>query len=275
MNKPNQISRFLALASAVLLMCASPAVAAQAPAASPNQDQATPLITPATTPAAQQPQQPVVPLTPLQEGDLRLAQKRYQAAIAAYNKIPKKSAAVWNKMGIAYQLMLNFYEAEHCYRESLRLDKKNATVLNNLATVYDSQKNYKQAERMYRKALKINPKSPLILKNLGTVLINQNKFKKGWKAYEAAIAIDPTIFASSSNYQISNPTSVEQRGAMNYFMARGCARAGLREQAIDYLRKAINEGYTTPKKVVKDAEFANLIGFPPFEQMLAEQEQRP
>ncbi|HET7103579.1 MAG TPA: tetratricopeptide repeat protein [Terracidiphilus sp.] len=259
-----------AMAVSAALLVAVPVTIAQTPASGQVQPQSVP-----AAPVSSVHQPPPVPLTPEQEGDAMLAKKRYQAAIASYNKIPEKSAAVWNKLGIANQLMFNLDEAARCYRESLQRNKKNASVMNNLGTVYDSQKDYRQAERMYRRALKVQPRSPLILKNLGTTLITQHKYKDGWKAYEAAISLDPTIFAHQSNYQVSNPTSVENRGAMNYFMARGCVRAGLREEAIDFLRRAINEGYTTPRKVANDAEFSTLHGFPPFEQLLAEQAKHP
>lgn len=214
---------------------------------------------------------PQVPPTPEQVADSLLARKRYQAAIAAYKQIPQKSAAVWNKLGIAHQLMFNLQEAAHCYKESLKLDKKNPSVLNNLGTVYDSLKDYKAAEKMYRKALKIEPKSPLILKNLGTELITQHKYEKGWEAYKAALAIDPEIFDHSTHFKVTNPASIQERGAMNYYMAKGCLRAGMPERAVEYLRMALNEGYTSPKKVVQDTEFSALRGFPAFEQLLAEQ----
>jgi tetratricopeptide (TPR) repeat protein len=215
---------------------------------------------------------PTVPPTPEQLGDSLLAHKRYQAAIAAFKEIPDKSAAVWNKLGIAHQLMFNLDEAASCYRKSLKLDKKNPSVWNNLGTVYDSQKDYRAAEKMYRKALKIEPRSPLILKNLGTELITQHKYKQGWEVYKAALEIDPEIFARSNSFKVRNPASLEQRGAMNYFMAKGCARAGLPERAIEYLRLALNEGYTSPKKVAQDSEFSSLRGIPAFEQLLAEQQ---
>jgi hypothetical protein len=58
---------------------------------------------------------------------------------------------------------------------------------------------------------------------------------------------------------------------MNYYMARGCARAGMNDRAIEYLRVALNEGFTNPKKIVADSEFANLRGIPAFDQLLASQ----
>ena len=58
---------------------------------------------------------------------------------------------------------------------------------------------------------------------------------------------------------------------MNYYMARGCVRAGQNDRAIEYLRMALNEGFTNPKKIVADSEFAGLRGIPAFEQLLQAQ----
>jgi hypothetical protein len=58
---------------------------------------------------------------------------------------------------------------------------------------------------------------------------------------------------------------------MNFYMAKGCIRAGQNDRAIEYLRMALNEGYTNPKKIQADGEFAVLRGNPAFEQLLAAQ----
>jgi Tfp pilus assembly protein PilF len=124
---------------------------------------------------------------------------------------------------------------------------------------------------MYRKAVKLDPRSALIEKNLGTSLLAQHHYKKGWAAYQAALAIDPQVFESSVSPRVDNPASVQNRGAMNYYMAKGCVRAGQNDCAIQYLRMALNEGFTNPKKIEADSEFAGLRGVPAFEQLLAAQ----
>jgi len=211
------------------------------------------------------------PPTPEQLGDSLMAHHRYQAAIEAYKRAPQNSATVWNKMGIAYQMMLNLQEATHCYQASLKIDPKNMNVLNNLGTVYDSLKEYKSAMKMYHRALRVDPRSPLVLKNLGTDLLAQHKYRKGWSYYQSALALDPQIFDSNGGPRVENPASVQERGAMNYYMAKGCVRAGKNERAIEYLRMAVDEGFTSPKKIAADQEFAGLHGIPAFEQLLAEQ----
>lgn len=235
----------------------------------------TPAATPTTTavPAPATPAPAAIPITPANAeaiGDSMMAHRRYQAAIEAYKQAPP-SAVVWNKMGIAHQMMFNLQDALRCYQTSLRLDSKNVNVLNNLGTVYDSMKQYKQAVKMYRKALKIDPNSALVLKNLGTDLLAQHQYKKGWEVYKEALALDPQIFDRNNGPRIENPASVQDRGAMNYYMAKGCVRAGKNERAVEYLRMAINEGFTSVKKVAADQEFAGLRGVPAFEQLIAEQ----
>lgn len=209
-----------------------------------------------------------------QEGDSLTARQRYQAAIAAYSKAPEKTADIWNKMGIDYQMMFNSKDAARCYKESLKLDPRNSQVLNNLATVYASLKDYGQADRLYRKALKYDPHSALIFKNLGTNLLAEHRYNKGWEAYQQALAIDPQIFSDRDAPAVQDPSSIKERGAMNYYMAAGCARAGETECALKYLRMALDEGFTTRKKVASDSEFASLRDNPAFKQLLAEEQRR-
>ncbi len=208
---------------------------------------------------------------PEELGDALVIHRRYQAAIAAYSKAQQKTAEIWNKMGIAYQMMFDSSDAMRCYKESLKLNPRNAQVVNNLATVYASLKMYGRADRLYRKALKLDPKSAVVLKNYGTNLLAEHKDKKGWRAYEQAVAIDPEIFADRGSPTVEDPSNVRVRGAMNYYMAAGCARAGNADCALKYLRLALDEGFTTRKKAASDSQFASLRDNPAFKELLAEQ----
>jgi tetratricopeptide (TPR) repeat protein len=213
---------------------------------------------------------------PTQEeiGDALMVHQRYQAAIEAYKNAAPDTPAVWNKMGIAYQMMFDLADARRCYQASLRLDSKNSHVLNNLGTLYDSLGDFRAAEHEYRRALRIDPRSALIEKNLGTNLLAQHRYQQGWEAYQAALAIDPGIFQHEQPLHISNSASVQNRGAVNYYLARSCVRAGLAERAIQYLRNALNEGFTSPRQIAADSEFLSLQEVPAFQQLLAESDRR-
>jgi tetratricopeptide (TPR) repeat protein len=240
------------------------AVLTGAPRPLPAQATGQPPLSAAPAPASPQ-------ASPEDLGDSLVAHQRYQAAIASYEKVPQKTSAIWNKMGIAYQMMFNTRDAARCYKESLKLNPRNSQVLNNLGTVYASLKDYSQADRFYRKAVKLDPDSALIYKNLGTNLLSEHKYNKGWEAYQRALKIDPQIFSDHDSPHVENPSSVQERGAMNYYMALGCARAGYTDCALDYLRMALDEGFTSRKKVAADSEFASLRDNPAFQQLLAEQ----
>ncbi len=261
MYRGNEHRWVAALLAATALLIESAALCAQTP------NQAAAAMSLPTVPSAE----PKFQETPLQAGDLLMAHQRYQAAIEAYKKAPRDSVEAWNKMGVANQLMFNTEEAVRCYQKAVKLDPKNASVLNNLGSSYVTLKQYSLAEKSYRKALKLQPRVALFHKNLGTVLLADHKYKKGWESYKAALAIDPLIFERSSGYKIQNPSTPQDRGAMNYYMAKGCLRAGNKDRAIEYLRMAINEGFTNPKKLIVDNEFAELRDFPAFQQMLAAQ----
>ena len=251
--------------------------AGQAPARGASQQPNAPAV-PVQEPGGQAPAPPgnSIPVmaaeperTPEEVGDALVVHQRYQAAIEAYRKAPQSSAMLLNKMGIAYQMLFDTRDAMRCYKASLKLNPKDARVLNNLGTVYDSLKQYGQAEKAYRKAIRIDPKFALAYKNLGSDLMAQHNYRKGADAYRQALALDPHIFEVKSNLRVENPASVKDRGAMNYYMARGCARSGQLGCAVQYLRAAMNEGYATVKKVAEEPDFAPMRGQPEFEQLLA------
>jgi tetratricopeptide (TPR) repeat protein len=265
MTKDHKQRRIAALVVTAILTATSAAIQAQNPDASAA-------AASSSAPTQAKTNSPQFTPTPEQVGDSLMAHQRYQAAIEAFKKAPPGSADILNKMGVAYQLMLNQEEALRCYQAALKLEPKNSVVMNNLGTIYVSRKEYSKAEKAYRKAVKLNPQSALVHKNMGTVLLAEHKYQKGWQEYQVALALDPKIFEKSNAVHVENPASVQDRGAMNYYMAKGCLRAGQPERAIEYLRQALNEGFTNPKKLAADNEFASLRDVPAFQQLLASQE---
>jgi Tfp pilus assembly protein PilF len=139
MNKTRKDGWLRAVVSAVACMALVTGGVAQ----TPNQP-------PGNTPSKVEPK-----FTPTSEqvGDSLMAHQHYQAAIEAYKKGPNNSAELWNKMGVAYQLMYNQMDAARCYQMALKLNPKNAVVLNNLGTINVALKQYSAAERLYKKAL--------------------------------------------------------------------------------------------------------------------------
>lgn len=203
-------------------------------------------------------------------GDSMLIHRRYQEAIEQYKKAPADSD-VWDKMGIAYQMLFDLKDAARCYEESLRLKPDNELALNNMGTVYDQQGDYGKAEGLYRKAFKLDPQSARIVMNLGTNLMFQNKFGQGSQMYKLALSLDKDAFEEFGGPVTSSGTPVAQRGAMNYYKAQHCAESGMIERAVEYLRQAVNEGFISVGRLARDDTFARLRGNPKFERLIAEE----
>lgn len=262
-------SRFLApLSTMVICALLAPAGVAQPPVADARAVALEAANFSADTPPMPPP--PVYQPTPEEIGDLNMLHHRYQAAIEAYRQTPLNSAAIWNKIGIANQQMFSLEEAKRSYLVSLKLEPNNPETLNNLATIFYSEKQYGQAEKLYRKALKLDPKSALIYKNLGTNMLAKSKLKKAWVYYQTALILDPMIFERASHYKVGEPAPSQQRGAINYFLARSYALAGLKERAIECLSLALDQGFADRRMIMADKDLASLHDELAFHQLFAD-----
>lgn len=213
--------------------------------------------------------------TPEGIGDSMLVKRRYQEAIEAYKNASNDSYYVWNKRGIAYQMLSDLKDAERCYKQSLRLNPDFPWAMNNLGSVYDAQGDFKKSEILYRKALALEPTSARIAANLGTSLMFQNKFGEGSEIYKRALVLDPDVLDRSEGPVYVKGLAARKSGAVSYYKAKGCAQAGIVGRAIGYLEKALHEGFTTRDKIAQDSSFASLRGNPAFKRLITEQHEQP
>jgi tetratricopeptide (TPR) repeat protein len=227
---------------------------------------------PSDTPPRPTPPEIQAQVTPEDVGDSLLVHHRYQEALEQYRKASSDSSDVWDKMGIAYQMLSNLKDATRCYKQSLRLKPTNDLPLNNLATIYELHGQYSRAEAMYRRALELNPTSAEIAMNLGTILIVESKYSEGSAFYKRALALDPEVFDQPEGPVFESNIPVQQRGAMNYYKAQHFAQLGMTGRAISYLQKALSEGFTTPDQIASDSSFAALHSNPGYEHLVTQQE---
>jgi tetratricopeptide (TPR) repeat protein len=202
------------------------------------------------------------------QADILMARGEYAAAIAAYRQSNLKSAIVWNNIGMAYHHLFALEEARKAYQQALAINPRFAPASNNLAAVYYGQHDYSEAEHWYKKALKHTSESAVIYCNLGTAYFAEARYKKGIKAYRKAFSIDQQVFAPNQNAMVEAASSREQRIEMNYFVAATYARVGQQEQALNSLRKAMDEGFKDRKRLNEDKDFATLRTTPEFQHLL-------
>jgi tetratricopeptide (TPR) repeat protein len=210
-------------------------------------------------------------LSPQTQGDLLMVHRSYAAALEAYQRDPEKSAVLWNKIGVAYHHMFALEQARKYYQMALAMNPKYPDALNNLAAVYHGQHDYRQAERTYKQALKYAPSSAITYCNLGTAYFAQEKYKPGMQAYHKALALNPHIFDAGQVQIVQETSSRRQLVAVNYYLAKTYATEGKMDEALTYLRRALEAGFRDRKQLMKDKEFASLRATPEFHQLMVEQ----
>jgi tetratricopeptide (TPR) repeat protein len=210
-------------------------------------------------------------VSPEIEGDLLMVHRNYAAAIEAYQRENQRSAVLWNKIGVAYHHLFALDQARKYYQMALAMNPSYADALNNLAAVYHGQHDYRQAERTYKQALKYSPNAAITYCNLGTAYFADEKYKQGMEAYGKALALNPNIFDPGQIQIVQETSTRRQLVAVNYYLAKTYAAEGKMQEAIGYLRRALEAGFRDQKQLMKDKEFAALRATPEFHQLMLEQ----
>ena len=210
-----------------------------------------------------------VPLSAEERGDIFMARKMYREAMEAFGEGSPKDAVLRNKMGIANHQMMQLENAKKCYAQAIKLKPTYAEAVNNLGTIYYAQKNYRRAVSQYRKAIKLQPESASMHSNLGTAYFARNEIKEATEEFRTAMRLDPNVFEHRGSYGVLlQERSVQDRAKFHYWMAALYAQGGRSELALQYLRKALEEGYRDRKKLNEDPSFASMRDLPEFKQLL-------
>lgn len=211
-----------------------------------------------------------VSLSPEERGDLMMARGRYLEAVEAYREaVP--SAVVLNKMGIAYQHLSAVDLARKDYERALIIRPNYPEAINNLGATWFAKRDYKKAIRLYQKALKLMPDNAVISANLGTAYFARRDYRHGLEAYQRAFRIDPDVFGNDSAHLVPAPSDRVDRAQQDFCVAELFAQAGKLNEALDYLRKAFDEGFKDRNKLMEEAAFARLRQTAQFAQLMAEE----
>lgn len=207
-------------------------------------------------------------LSPEARGDIFMARKMYREAADVYRQ-PPENPILANKIGIAFHQMTVLSEAKRQYERAVRLKPDYSEAINNLGTIYYAQKNYRKAISQYKRALKVNPNSASIYSNLGTAYFARRKYDEAFDAYQKALSIDPEVFEHRSTQGVLlQERNVTERAKFHFYLSKTYAKAGNNERALEYMRKAIEEGFKERNKFLEEPEFALLQASPEFQVLL-------
>jgi tetratricopeptide (TPR) repeat protein len=260
-----RIACLVALLTSVLLILSS---AASAQVAHSEQVQVAPPLIRAIDPPA-----PDATAAALEDQADRLrGDKLYMDALdyrAALNK-KEHAARLLNKIGITELMMQRYKEARKSFERAIVTDHKYADAYNNLGVIFYESKKYGAAVKQYEKAIAVDADSASFYSNLGAAYFSKRDFERAVAAYQHALELDPGVFERTSRAGVqAQLPSPEDRARYDYTVAKLYAKMGFSDQSLEYLRKAMEDGYKDLKNVYKDEEFAELRKSPRFAELMA------
>ena len=211
-----------------------------------------------------------------EQGDLLRAQKHYLDSLDFYKAAMAKqpSALLWNKEGMSYLLLQRNAEATKCFERAVKLDKRDAPGYNNLGYMEYRKGSYGKAIGYYKKAQSLRPSDAVFHYNMGSAYFATHNYHHAALEYHAAYKLDPDIFDRVSKTGVmAQTTSPEDRAAFSFMVAKMYAQAGDVDHSLEYLRKAMEEGYKHINKVYTDSEFASLREDKRFTELMAQKPQ--
>ena len=185
-----------------------------------------------------------------------LQKGKLEEAVAEFRKAaemdPKYVAAQLN-LGYAYDRLSRLEEAMAQYQKVIALEPGNLFAHNNLGVLYDKKGRYDEAIREFERVLQIDTSNATALENLqnakrskGTVQEREERFAQARKEVEAR-PDDP-------------------RAAYN--LGRLFASYGKKEQALEWLAKALELGFDDVKFLKDDPALVPLKDDPRFTGLL-------
>ena len=206
-------------------------------------------------------------------GDELRAQKAYLDAldyyVAAQAKAPK-NAELWNKRGITELLTQHYKQSKKDFERATHFDHQFADAYNNLGVISYLQRKFGSAVKEYEKAIEIRPDSASFYSNLGAAYFSEKDFEKATVAYSQAVHLDPGVFENASHTGVAaQMSSPEDRAHFEYVLAKLFAKQGDSDRSLQYLKRAMEEGYKGIDDVYKDPEFEHLRSDARFTQLMA------
>jgi len=211
-------------------------------------------------------------------GDEQRSKKAFTDAIEYYRLAMRKanSAELHNKTGIAYLQLLQLKVAEKEFNHAIKMDRNYAEAINNLGVIFYMRKKFDKAVKEYEKALKLNDSAASFHSNLGMAYFEKKQFEPASAELMRALELDPQIFERQALGGIAaRMASPEDRARYAYTLARIYARQGINDRSLEYLRKAVEEGYAHINDVYKDEVFVQLRKDPRFAAVMGKTEPLP
>ncbi len=192
-----------------------------------------------------------------------------------------------NNVGAEFLKQGRLDEAIAEFQRAVEVDPNYTAAHFNLAYTYERRERIDDAIAQYRKALQLEPGNVLGHNNLGVLLDKKGLYDEAIAAFEQALKIDPSNATVQGNLANSrkNKAIVQEREAriaearkqveaqpkdprVAYNLARVYAALDMKEQAFEWLGKALQLGFDDIRFVREDPALAGLKNDPRFAKLL-------
>ncbi len=189
-------------------------------------------------------------------------------------KIDSNSVVVWTGWGAYHYYQYQYPAAIEAYQHLLSLDSTNALAYTNLAVAYVETQQYDKAEPVLLAAIRVNPRQFSSRYILGCLYVRTGRPQEAQTRYEEAIQINPTHEASRDSLARlylaqNNPAAAEAQyleitrynpasASAWYALACLAAPAGRTDEALDFLKKALEAGSVDPELIRQDVRLEAL-----------------
>jgi tetratricopeptide (TPR) repeat protein len=202
-----------------------------------------------------------------ERADIFLARKSYADAVDYYHRALKQqgysNAVLWNKLGIAYQLDMDYGLARKAYKEAAHRRADFAEPWNNLGTTYFLQNKCRKSLKYYEHAIKLSPESASFHMNLGASYSKLKRYPQAIEQYRAALKIDPDVL----NEHAPTAAVVQARGTdveFYFYLAKVFASLARPDDSVRYLRRALEDGFKDLKRLDGDPDFQKISKYPAY-----------
>jgi len=226
----------------------------------------------APPPIRVEPPSPTATVAELEErGDSLRLEKAYLDSIDYYKAALAKSrsAVLYNKLGIVELQLNRLKDARKDFGRAIKLNKEYAEAINNRGVTYYKERNYNRAIKEYKKAIALLD-SASFHSNLGSAFFSKKMYDWAVIEYSRALQLDPDVFDRISTGGVAaHLQSPEDRARFSFMLARMYARMGDFARSLEYLDRAMEDGYKVKEEVYKDEEFTKLRGDPRFTELMS------
>jgi tetratricopeptide (TPR) repeat protein len=204
-----------------------------------------------------------------ERGDIFMARKMYRDAIDTYKQAPV-SAQMLNKIGIAYHQLAELDTAAKYYQRAFKADPTFSDAINNLGTIYYSKKSFRRAVGEFKKVLRLRPDAAATWANLANAYFERKQYELSSESLQKALALDPGVLENRGTVgSLVQDRNVADRAKYHYYLAKSFAKNGKNADALQYIRKALEEGFKDRQKFLEEPEFAALRDDPDFKLLMA------